>query len=142
MQRPRWLGNCTREGHEGRRHRGGRHDEHGYNCERTQLSNTCGARAGGGLERRADGQLRGWVSALFVAHDLGHSLTDAYSHLNIGAGRIVWQDIVRIDQSIKKREFHKSANILKSCKHAKEGNGRLHLLGLVCYLPSQLAHRL
>ena len=52
-------------------------------------------------------------------------------HLNIGAGRIVWQDIVRIDVSIKKRQFHKTQNILKSFKHAKEGNGRLHLLGLV-----------
>lgn len=52
-------------------------------------------------------------------------------HLNIGAGRIVWQDIVRIDVSIKKRQFHKTQNILKSFKHAKEGNGRLHLLGLI-----------
>lgn len=52
-------------------------------------------------------------------------------HLNIGAGRIVWQDIVRIDVSIKKRQFHKTENILASCKRAKEGNGRLHLLGLV-----------
>jgi 2,3-bisphosphoglycerate-independent phosphoglycerate mutase len=53
------------------------------------------------------------------------------SHLNIGAGRIVWQDIVRIDVSIKKRQFHKSKNIVDSCNRAKEGNGRLHLLGLV-----------
>lgn len=52
-------------------------------------------------------------------------------HLNIGAGRIVWQDIVRIDQSIKKRTFHKSENIVASCQRAKDGNGRLHLLGLV-----------
>jgi hypothetical protein len=58
-------------------------------------------------------------------------------HLNIGAGRIVWQDIVRIDVSIKKRQFHKSKNIVDSFNRAKEGNGRLHLLGLVsdlCYL--------
>lgn len=53
------------------------------------------------------------------------------SHLNIGAGRIVWQDIVRIDVSIKKKEFHKNPQILESMKRAKEGNGRLHLLGLV-----------
>ncbi|KAH9479078.1 2,3-bisphosphoglycerate-independent phosphoglycerate mutase [Psilocybe cubensis] len=52
-------------------------------------------------------------------------------HLNIGAGRIVWQDIVRIDVSIKKRQFHKNEAILASCKRAKEGNGRLHLIGLV-----------
>ncbi|KAF7354776.1 Phosphoglycerate-bisphosphoglycerate-independent [Mycena sanguinolenta] len=52
-------------------------------------------------------------------------------HLNIGAGRIVWQDIVRIDVSVKKRTFHKNQAILDSFKRAKDGNGRLHLLGLV-----------
>lgn len=52
-------------------------------------------------------------------------------HLNIGAGRIVWQDIVRIDVAIKKKEFHKNPKILESFKRAKDGNGRLHLLGLV-----------
>lgn len=51
--------------------------------------------------------------------------------MNIGAGRVVWQDIVRIDVSIKKKQFHKNPAILDSCKRAKEGNGRLHLLGLV-----------
>ncbi|TFK35833.1 cofactor-independent phosphoglycerate mutase [Crucibulum laeve] len=52
-------------------------------------------------------------------------------HLNIGAGRIVWQDIVRIDVAIKKRQFHKNENIVAAFKHAKETTGRLHLLGLV-----------
>ncbi|KDR80714.1 hypothetical protein GALMADRAFT_222317 [Galerina marginata CBS 339.88] len=52
-------------------------------------------------------------------------------HLNIGAGRIVWQDIVRIDVSIKKRQFHKNEAIVAACKRAKEGTGRLHLIGLV-----------
>jgi len=53
-------------------------------------------------------------------------------HLNIGAGRVVWQDIVRIDMSIKKRQFHKNPTILQACNRAKDGTGRLHLLGLVC----------
>ena len=59
-------------------------------------------------------------------------------HLNIGAGRVVWQDIVRIDFSIKKKQFHKNPAILASCKRAKEGNGRLHALGLVCVLKQDL----
>ena len=46
----------------------------------------------------------------------------------------VWQDIVRIDQSIKKRQFHKNDKIVESCKHAKDGNGRLHFLGLVSFI--------
>jgi len=64
-----------------------------------------------------------------LTHTLGEN-----RHLNIGAGRIVWQDIVRIDQSIKKRQFHKSPKIVEAMDHAKEGNGRLHLLGLVSRL--------
>jgi len=52
-------------------------------------------------------------------------------HLNIGAGRVVWQDVVRIDSTIKKGELLKYDNLKKSFEHAKNGNGRLHLLGLV-----------
>jgi 2,3-bisphosphoglycerate-independent phosphoglycerate mutase len=52
-------------------------------------------------------------------------------HLNIGAGRVVWQDVVRIDMTIKKGELNKIDNIVKSFTRAKEGNGRLHLCGLV-----------
>ena len=53
------------------------------------------------------------------------------SHLNIGAGRIVWQDIVRIDESIRKKRFAQQEGIVASLQRAKSGNGRLHLLGLV-----------
>jgi 2,3-bisphosphoglycerate-independent phosphoglycerate mutase len=52
-------------------------------------------------------------------------------HLNIGAGRVVWQDVVRIDMTIKKGELGKIENLRKSFQSAKDGNGRLHLLGLV-----------
>lgn len=52
-------------------------------------------------------------------------------HLNIGAGRVVWQDVVRIDQTLKKGEFNKVEALTNCFKHAKNGNGRLHLLGLV-----------
>ena len=60
--------------------------------------------------------------------------------MNIGAGRIVWQDIVKIDVSIKKRQFHKNEVIVESCKHAKAGNGRLHFLGLVRPQPQPQLH--
>lgn len=52
-------------------------------------------------------------------------------HLNIGAGRVVWQDVVRIDKTIEKKELNKIVNLNKSFQSAKDGNGRLHLLGLV-----------
>ncbi|EMD00313.1 hypothetical protein BAUCODRAFT_372880 [Baudoinia panamericana UAMH 10762] len=71
------------------------------------------------------------ASSLAVGLPEGLMGNSEVGHLNIGAGRVVWQDVVRIDQTIKKGEFNKVENIVKSFKHAKEGNGRLHLLGLV-----------
>ncbi|KAE9990912.1 hypothetical protein EG327_000744 [Venturia inaequalis] len=52
-------------------------------------------------------------------------------HLNIGAGRVVWQDVVRIDKKIKDKELNKVENLTKSLQTAVDGNGRLHFLGLV-----------
>ncbi|KIM64614.1 hypothetical protein SCLCIDRAFT_114790 [Scleroderma citrinum Foug A] len=78
-----------------------------------------------------------YASRSLLAHGNAVGLNDGLmgnsevGHLNIGAGRVVWQDIVRIDVSITKRQFHKNETILASTKRAKEGNGRLHLLGLV-----------
>ncbi|KAF0520455.1 2,3-bisphosphoglycerate-independent phosphoglycerate mutase [Gigaspora margarita] len=52
-------------------------------------------------------------------------------HLNIGAGRVVYQDIVRIDLAVKHKKLHENENIVKCFDHAKETNGRIHFLGLV-----------
>ena len=68
---------------------------------------------------------------VFLPPSVSLTTNGAHRHLNIGAGRIVWQDIVRIDVAIKKRQFHKNEKILASFQHAKDTNGRLHLLGLV-----------
>lgn len=78
----------------------------------------------------------GYVSRSLIYLSYRHGCSFIFTlredrHLNIGAGRIVWQDIVRIDQSIKKRQFHESPKIVEAMQHAKDGNGRLHLLGLV-----------
>eukprot|EP01089_Gocevia_fonbrunei_P021117 TRINITY_DN8069_c0_g1_i1.p1 TRINITY_DN8069_c0_g1~~TRINITY_DN8069_c0_g1_i1.p1 ORF type:complete len:534 (-),score=148.06 TRINITY_DN8069_c0_g1_i1:86-1531(-) len=52
-------------------------------------------------------------------------------HLNIGAGRVVWQDIVRIDKSILDGKFASNETLVKAFRAAKEGTGRIHFLGLV-----------
>ncbi|TFK67436.1 cofactor-independent phosphoglycerate mutase [Pluteus cervinus] len=78
-----------------------------------------------------------YIHRELAAHGTAVGLSDGLmgnsevGHLNIGAGRVVWQDIVRIDVSIKKKQFHKNPVIVQSFERAKEGNGRLHLLGLV-----------
>ena len=52
-------------------------------------------------------------------------------HLNLGAGRIVYQELQRINVAIKTGEFEKNDSLLNSIKHAKENNKPLHLVGLV-----------
>ncbi|KAI9043750.1 2,3-bisphosphoglycerate-independent phosphoglycerate mutase [Aspergillus affinis] len=71
------------------------------------------------------------ASSLAVGLPEGLMGNSEVGHLNIGAGRVVWQDSVRIDQTLKKGELNKVDSIVASFKRAKEGNGRLHLLGLV-----------
>ena len=52
-------------------------------------------------------------------------------HLNIGAGRIVWQDSLLIDQTINDGSFFENENLLQAIEHAKTHNSRLHLMGLM-----------
>ena len=52
-------------------------------------------------------------------------------HLNLGAGRIVYQELQRINVAIKTGEFAKNEALLNSIKYARENNKTLHLVGLV-----------
>lgn len=53
-------------------------------------------------------------------------------HLNIGAGRVLYQDIVRINLDVNNKSIYTNANFVKACNRAKDiSGGRLHLLGLV-----------
>lgn len=52
-------------------------------------------------------------------------------HLNIGAGRIVGQDLPRITASIQNGEFFKNEAFLKAVEHVKQNNSSLHLIGMV-----------
>jgi 2,3-bisphosphoglycerate-independent phosphoglycerate mutase len=52
-------------------------------------------------------------------------------HLNLGAGRIVYQELQRINVAIKTGEFASHPTLLQSIRYAKENNKPLHLIGLV-----------
>lgn len=52
-------------------------------------------------------------------------------HLNLGAGRIVYQELQRINVAIKTGELQNNTTLLASLRYAKENNKPLHLLGLV-----------
>lgn len=73
------------------------------------------------------------ASSLAVGLPEGLMGNSEVGHLNIGAGRVVWQDVVRIDQSIKTNTFASNDVISKTLESAKKGSGRLHLCGLVSH---------
>ncbi|HWU52984.1 MAG TPA: 2,3-bisphosphoglycerate-independent phosphoglycerate mutase, partial [Tahibacter sp.] len=52
-------------------------------------------------------------------------------HMNIGAGRVVYQDLTRIDRDISTGEFFNNAALLQACAAAKAGSGTLHVFGLI-----------
>ncbi len=52
-------------------------------------------------------------------------------HLNLGAGRIVYQELERINVAVETGEFQKNKVLLNSLDYARQNNKALHLLGLV-----------
>jgi 2,3-bisphosphoglycerate-independent phosphoglycerate mutase len=52
-------------------------------------------------------------------------------HLNLGAGRIVFQELERINVAIENGEFENNPSLLQSINYAKENEKPLHLMGLV-----------
>ena len=51
-------------------------------------------------------------------------------HLNIGSGRIIYQDLSLISHAIKEGSFFKNKVLLEALRHAKEKDSSLHLMGL------------
>lgn len=51
-------------------------------------------------------------------------------HLNIGAGRIVYQELTRINKSIDEGDFFKNTELLNAINHCKKNNSALHIFGL------------
>lgn len=52
-------------------------------------------------------------------------------HLNIGAGRVLYQDMVKITRAIKDRSLWKHPQIVKAYNYTKENNKKVHLIGLI-----------
>lgn len=52
-------------------------------------------------------------------------------HLNIGAGRVVYQELTRINKAVESGDIFNNEVLLEACKNAKKNNGVLHLMGLI-----------
>ena len=83
-----------------------------------------------------------YTSGRHVGLPEGQMGNSEVGHLNIGAGRVVYMDIVRIDMAIENGQLFENP-VLKDCmKNARTGGRRLHLFGLVSDggVHSQQAH--
>ena len=52
-------------------------------------------------------------------------------HLNMGAGRVVYQDLVKISQAVKDHSFRENGVLKEAFQHAKDKGKKVHLFGLV-----------
>ncbi|XP_028967083.1 2,3-bisphosphoglycerate-independent phosphoglycerate mutase [Galendromus occidentalis] len=71
------------------------------------------------------------ASGLAVGLPDGMMGNSEVGHLNIGAGRVLFQDIVRINKDVSAKRMHENKYFAEACNRAKGKNGRLHLMGLV-----------
>jgi len=71
------------------------------------------------------------ASGLAVGLPEGQMGNSEVGHLNLGAGRVVPQDIVRISQSIASGEFYSLDELVKLCEDTRRHDGTLHLLALI-----------
>ena len=75
--------------------------------------------------------VKGYASGLSVGLPDGQMGNSEVGHLNIGAGRIVYQDLTKITKSIEDGDFFENNALLAACNNVKENNSSLHLFGLV-----------
>ena len=71
------------------------------------------------------------ASGLAVGLPAGQMGNSEVGHLNLGAGRVVPQDIVRISQAIESGEFFTLPPLVELCARVRHRRGTLHLLGLI-----------
>ncbi len=71
------------------------------------------------------------TSGLSVGLPEGQMGNSEVGHTNLGAGRIVYQDLVRINRAVEEGSFYSNDALLMACRRAKESGGALHLMGLV-----------
>ena len=71
------------------------------------------------------------ASGEYVGLPKGQMGNSETGHLNIGAGRIVYQPLELINNYIKTNEFYNNKELLKVMNYAKENNKKLHLIGLI-----------
>lgn len=75
--------------------------------------------------------VEGYASGMAVGLPDGQMGNSEVGHLNMGAGRIVYQELTRITKEIQDGDFFKNEALLHAVRNAKENGSALHLFGLL-----------
>ncbi len=75
--------------------------------------------------------VKGNASGMAVGLPDGQMGNSEVGHLNMGAGRIVYQDLTKITKAIQDGDFFENEALLAACANVKEHNSSLHMYGLV-----------
>ena len=71
------------------------------------------------------------ADGMYVGLPEGQMGNSEVGHLNLGAGRIVYQDLSKINKAIKDGDFFTNEKFLEAIAHAKKNDSALHIYGLV-----------
>ncbi|MEG0107536.1 MAG: 2,3-bisphosphoglycerate-independent phosphoglycerate mutase [Lachnospiraceae bacterium] len=75
--------------------------------------------------------VKGNASGLAVGLPEGQMGNSEVGHLNMGAGRIVYQELTRISKEIQDGDFFQNPELLKACENANLHHSALHIMGLL-----------
>ena len=75
--------------------------------------------------------VEGQASGLFVGLPDGQMGNSEVGHMNMGAGRIVYQELTRITKAIEDGDFFENKALKEAVEHCKKENTALHFMGLV-----------
>ena len=92
-----------------------------YNAKTSYIDSLYNKYANASL--RTDGEYVGLPEGQMGNSEVGH--------MNLGAGRIVYQNLVRVNLAVKNKTLGKEKTLLDAISYAKENNKNIHLLGLV-----------
>ncbi len=70
------------------------------------------------------------ASGTYVGLPDGQMGNSEVGHLNLGAGRVVWQSLSRINEVIKNKTFFENKAFLEAINYVKKHNSKLHIFGL------------
>lgn len=75
--------------------------------------------------------VKGYASGMAVGLPEGQMGNSEVGHLNMGAGRIVYQELTRITKEIQDGEFFENTELLEAVDNCKKNDSALHLFGLL-----------